>query len=862
MNSIGKKIFDDLYLHISAIDALPVQSQKDLISAAFDVIPEDARSGINVIKLNVRSGRISLLKYDGFDSSPFPVLLGSWVIEPNSEKSSYRTYQDSLNPPILHRKELLVNENYPDRHEWCRITAQAEEIGLFENVRTIGFQKNWEIQIAKKGYCLIGRKFSPIGNAEETSSEVHDESGENIQRHLTALNRASLSAPVQMLIKNGLLSEKQSFFDYGCGRGTDVKALKDAGICADGWDPHFAPSSEIKQADVVNLGFVVNVIEDPAERVEAISKSFALAKKVLAVSVMLYGPDQPGKPFGDGYITSRNTFQKYFSQGELKDYLEHALGQQVFMTGPGIALIFADKDLEQKFNARRFRSNEFTQRLLSARILRTKIERQPRVRVLKASRSERQYLESREVLERLWKISLDIGRHPEPIEVSFLNEVLEKTQSYSRAIRLIQTHFDQSLLDASSRERSDELLLYLASLQFENRPAYRSLEPSIQRDIKYFFGDYKSAQAAAFQLLIKAANPSEILSACDVAAAQGLGWLDTNQSLQLHIDLLERLPAVLRAYVNCGLILLESLNTVHIVKIHIGSGKLTLLEFNDFLTSPLPLLIKRIKINLRKQDIDIFEYGSEAYPSTILYRKSRYMNEDMPGYSEQLAFDERLESLDIIGQDGFGPLPIALQSILNAKRLLVSGFDLIPSQSIPNLDDFCGVNFKYRNFVECGETQKRLGLKNIPLNPETYNSLLVIATDILDPVIDYFGSIQLTYGFSSTDLTKHIDGRIAPKLDQHAGHECNRMGRPICERGGAAVDFIVEDEDMLEVAQWIAKQCNFDRIYFYGKDRPIHVSVSASPVRQITIMQASSVSSRQIPKTLTVENFVSFQAKD
>jgi len=301
---------------------------------------------------------------------------------------------------------------------------------------------------------------------------------------------------------------------------------------------------------------------------------------------------------------------------------------------------------------------------------------------------------------------------------------------------------------------------------------------------------------------------------------------------------------------------------VHIVKIHIGSGKLTLLEFNDFLNSPLPLLSKRIKINLRKQDIDIFEYGSEAYPSTILYRKSRYMNEDMHGYSEQLAFDERLESLDIIGQDGFGPLPIALQSILNAKRLLVSGFDLIPSQSIPNLDDFCGVNFNYRNFVECGETQKRLGLKNIPLNPETYNSLLVVATDILDPVIDYFGSIQLTYGFSSTDLTKHIDGRIAPKLDQHAGHECNRMGRPICERGGAAVDFIVEDEDMLEVAQWIAKQCNFDRIYFYGKDRPIHVSVSASPVRQITIMLASSVSSRQIPKTLTVENFVSFQAKD
>lgn len=80
-------------------------------------------------------------------------------------------------------------------------------------------------------------------------------------------------------------------------------------------------------------------------------------------------------------------------------------------------------------------------------------------------------------------------------------------------------------------------------------------------------------------------------------------------------------------------------------------------------------------------------------------------------------------------------------------------------------------------------------------------------------MIDYFGMIRLTYGFASTALTKEIPGRIAPHLDQHAGHELNRAGKPICSRLGAAVDFLVEDEDMVEVAKWITANIPFDRLY-------------------------------------------------
>jgi hypothetical protein len=74
MNSIGKKVFDDLYLHISAIDLLTSEIHRDLIATALTVIPSEAQSDINVIKLNVRSGRISLIQYADFESSPFPVL--------------------------------------------------------------------------------------------------------------------------------------------------------------------------------------------------------------------------------------------------------------------------------------------------------------------------------------------------------------------------------------------------------------------------------------------------------------------------------------------------------------------------------------------------------------------------------------------------------------------------------------------------------------------------------------------------------------------------------------------------------------------------------------------------------------------
>ena len=175
---------------------------------------------------------------------------------------------------------------------------------------------------------------------------------------------------------------------------------------------------------------------------------------------------------------------------------------------------------------------------------------------------------------------------------------------------------------------------------------------------------------------------------------------------------------------------------------------------------------------------------------------------------------------------------------------------LIRSQSIPKLDDPCGSNFTYRDFIECGETQSRTSLPNLPKEPDTYTALYELATNILDPVIDYFGMIRLTYGFCSSELAKEIPGRIAPEIDQHASHEKKRGGKFICERLGAACDFIVDDEDMGEVVNWVFENTPVDRIYIYETNRPIHVSWASEPIRQITKMELSPTGKR-VPRTLT-----------
>src|SRR2546421_1213242 len=82
-----------------------------------------------------------------------------------------------------------------------------------------------------------------------------------IQRHKTAIRRGDFSRPVKSLLRDGLLKQGDTFFDYGCGRGEDIELLAAQGLACGGWDPAYRPDAPPTEADVVNLGYVINVIE-------------------------------------------------------------------------------------------------------------------------------------------------------------------------------------------------------------------------------------------------------------------------------------------------------------------------------------------------------------------------------------------------------------------------------------------------------------------------------------------------------------------------------------------------------------------------------------------------------------------------
>ena len=165
-----------------------------------------------------------------------------------------------------------------------------------------------------------------------------------IERERTALRRTDLSSPMQHLLKYGFLDGRHSLFDYGCGLGDDLRLLKLMNIAATGWDPVFRPDTARDPADIVNLGFVLNVIEDAREREATLKSAFQLSRKMLVVSVMLgyQAKRDQFAEYQDGVRTQRNTFQKYYAQDEFRAYLQTTLNTHAIPVAPGICLVFRE----------------------------------------------------------------------------------------------------------------------------------------------------------------------------------------------------------------------------------------------------------------------------------------------------------------------------------------------------------------------------------------------------------------------------------------------------------------------------------------------------------------------------------------
>ena len=417
---------------------------------------------------------------------------------------------------------------------------------------------------------------------------------------------------MQQLLNFGFLDGKHTVFDYGCGRGDDLRLLLDMGVPAAGWDPVFRPKAHRSLADVVNLGFVLNVIEDAEERRRALEDAFSLTRKVLAVSVML-GYQRRREQFAayrDGVRTRRNTFQKYFAQDEFREYVQTTLHANAIPVAPGTCLVFRDPIDEQLFLLARQQVRRHW------RLLRRQPDTDGIAQIVKSHRAP---------IDAYWVKTLELGRPPAPSECPEAQTLTHLTGSWRRVHGWVSRFFHEDELEAAALGRQEDLLVYFALGLFERRKPYRELPDGLQRDVHFFFGNITKARSAGKRVLFAAGDDARVQEAAVFCHAElGIGTLFERHHLVFHQSMLSQCLPLIRVYVGCALQLFGDVNAVDLIKVHLQSSKVTFLVYDDFERASNPKLIERIKVDLSRLRVDFFDYSRNATPQALEHARDAY----------------------------------------------------------------------------------------------------------------------------------------------------------------------------------------------------------------------------------------------
>lgn len=423
-------------------------------------------------------------------------------------------------------------------------------------------------------------------------------------RGRTALGRGAISRPIARALEDGLITEGLSVFDYGCGRGDDLHRLGRLGLTCSGYDLNHRPDAPLIPAHVVNLGFVVNVIEDPAERARTLRAAWSLAQHVLVVAARLTSEtrDLQGDPHGDGLLTSTGTFQKLYSQAELRTWIEATLQRTAVAAAPGIFYVFREPAIEQGFLARRVRRSAV----------------RPRVSQALFERHE-------ELLRRLMTFYEERGRLPRSDETSDHPLLAQEFGSPRAAFAVIRRLTGDEPWDRVRDGRAADLLVYLALARFGRRLRPSELPDELRYDIRDLFGSHKAACEQADRLLFAIADTSRIKAACD-AAPTGKR-LPT--ALYIHVDALGHLAPVLRVIEGTARALIGQIEEATLVKIHTDQPTISYLDYPDFDTDPHPALRSGYIVRLDSLRADYRDYSRHANPP-ILHRKETFVAPDDP----------------------------------------------------------------------------------------------------------------------------------------------------------------------------------------------------------------------------------------
>ncbi|MET9109694.1 endonuclease/exonuclease/phosphatase family protein [Streptomyces zhihengii] len=171
------------------------------------------------------------------------------------------------------------------------------------------------------------------------------------QPHKTAMNRQAPS-PASLAVTEYLIGPLgiKTVLDHGCGRGSDVTHYRSAGLNAEGfdpWDDFGWPRPAQTGFDLVTSVFVLNVLPDPWQRIQALKDAASFIRPGGHVVVVTRSPEEINKAAVDGRWSAhhdgfwssqaKGTFQRGITPGEITALARHA-GLQPAKNAPVLPL--------------------------------------------------------------------------------------------------------------------------------------------------------------------------------------------------------------------------------------------------------------------------------------------------------------------------------------------------------------------------------------------------------------------------------------------------------------------------------------------------------------------------------------------
>lgn len=491
---------------------------------------------------------------------------------------------------------------------------------------------------------------------------------QNIHRHKTAIRRNKLSRPVSILLESNLLNKDVSFFDYGCGHGQDLQILNKNGFeKVKGYDPYYRPDSELQKSDVVNLGYVLNVIEKPSERDKTLEASYKLAEKVLCVSVMTkLQQGYEGQEYADGVLSSRGTFQKYYDQEEIKNYLESKLDKDAIAVSPGIFLIF--KKEEEKLA---YLQNKYRRAVVLEVTRLDPITREPkRVRVFRPKIE--QLIKESPFFSDTVSFLVNHGRLPAPEELDAFRHLIEEFKSKRKITNIILDNIDPEELKEIRKQRIEDLLVFFALRRFDRKglPKSSDLPHSLQLDVKEFFGSYRECKKQAETLLFSIGSYEKMQKAfkqCKIGKI-------LPDAIYIHPKSINKLPPLVQVKVGIAKNLVGDIEECNLLKINKVKDKVSFLVYEDFEKVAHPALLYTMVMDIPKNHVKFWEFRHRDNPP-ILHRKDTFVDEDFPGYEKFKKLTEKEEKAGLLGHNHIGTRQ-AWEAFLQQEGYEIKGHQL------------------------------------------------------------------------------------------------------------------------------------------------------------------------------------------